>query len=274
MSPSTNDSISQVCQTPVVNSKDAWLDVGAGLPCRTHGRRIDTHRSRLCACCCATGGEVAHYTGKNSYFKIYSLKRMQAVGWSSAVQALLKHEWEHGGEERQLCELAEANVFRLMERRHPELFASLEDTVEWEGFIPRVPMIKGVGVIPFAKSSSAEYLWQHSVYKGLVDPTRMFVYCPGFAETLLHLLAIATPFPFSIVELLQVVQGANRTFHHLRQDDEGFQEHQVYGTQRYRCGRPVKLVHLVRNFHFTVPWSLRLLDTWSRVQGTWPLTYG
>ena len=144
-----------------------------------------------------------------------------------------------------------------MTKHYQDLFAPI--SAEWA----HEPWLPNFHQSLVSKERKGGYLhtpsvWEDREHPGLLDATRAFVFCPTTADLFVHFFAIwlhPPVFTFEIAQLL-VMSG----------DLIAEQERML---RLYRCGAPVKGMHLIRNFHDWVPWSLRLLDFWSRLPGLW-----
>lgn len=202
--------------------------------------------------------------------QVFSLATMrsQPGRWTNAAKSLLRRLWAKGnGTRGWLCYRGEGSLMVRMTQEHPELFVAFAG--EW-AHEPRIAEFTGLGIKSYYRFGHNDRIWEERQHPGLLNPTAAFVYCPGFTEVLLHsLFVVVGTFPTFAVELEQALRSANETVHHRAQWDAGREEAEYAGYQRIRCGRPVLGMHLIRNFHTVVPWSVRLLDFWSARPGLW-----
>ncbi|CAE7593886.1 unnamed protein product, partial [Symbiodinium pilosum] len=107
-------------------------------------------------------------------------------------------------------------------------------------------------------------VWNDREHPGLVDPTQAFVFCSNIADLFTHFFVIFLSPPVFEIEIAQALMiSAYQMLASLVNYDR-YQSFESFCQRRFRCGSPVLGMHLIRNFHDWIPWSLRLLDFWSR----------
>ncbi|CAK9094624.1 unnamed protein product [Durusdinium trenchii] len=190
------------------------------------------------------------------------------------VSKLIRVEWQTnrtgpaGGSREALCFMGEGMFMILLSQHHPELFGTISQ--EW-AHEPRLPFFTGNLMMPWYLGgfSDAPEIWFNREHPGLVDFTEAFTFCPTFDEIMIHNLAVSPmTYPIFVVEVAQVLHRARLEFEYMAMDG-AYAEAPAFGRQVYRCGKPVLGMHLIRQFHVDVPWSIRLLDFWSKAQGLW-----
>eukprot|EP00438_Fugacium_kawagutii_P010902 Skav211513 [mRNA] locus=scaffold352:135759:137390:- [translate_table: standard] len=240
-----------------------WVDAGDFLFFADPSLLLDQHKDLVNP----ETSTVASHPDKEDYAYVFNLPKMRAVKWTVKVGRMIGLELatnQSGGYD-ELCRQAEVWCMYGMVAKYPDLFATVPG--EWS-HIPRIPFYNGASQRHRDLSNPEEaQLWKNREHPGVIDPTRAFIFCPSFLDWWAHAMA-GLPLPFFAVEVAQA-------FEHLAMESsfvlsEGhYAESGTYGYQKMNCGRPVLGMHLIRQYHVDVPWSLRLLDFWSNVPGLW-----
>lgn len=220
------------------------------------------------------GTVATHPKGSPWALQVFSFKLMRQAQWTKVVSKLIRVEWQTnrtgpaGGSREALCFMGEGMFMILLSQHHPELFGTISQ--EW-AHEPRLPFFTGNLMMPWYLGgfSDAPEIWFNREHPGLVDFTEAFTFCPTFDEIMIHNLAVSPmTYPIFVVEVAQVLHRARLEFEYMAMDG-AYAEAPAFGRQVYRCGKPVLGMHLIRQFHVDVPWSIRLLDFWSKAQGLW-----
>lgn len=241
-----------------------WVDAGDFIFFADPALLLEQHKEQV-----KRSNVVATYSKNQPWpLQVFSLQRMKEVGWTTMVGRFIGSEWKtnRSGDHGHLCFMAEGIFMTLIGRYFPQHFGSVAD--EW-AHEPRLPFFNGVLQQPertggFRDSPS---VWSRREHPGLIDPTRAFIFCPSYGEFWAH--AVATMhYPFFMVEAAQVFERARLEISYMLMEGK-YDESPNYGTQDLRCGRPVLGMHLIRQFHGHIPWSIRLLDFWSNATALW-----
>eukprot|EP00928_Gymnodinium_smaydae_P010060 TRINITY_DN13779_c0_g2_i1.p1 TRINITY_DN13779_c0_g2~~TRINITY_DN13779_c0_g2_i1.p1 ORF type:complete len:650 (-),score=39.64 TRINITY_DN13779_c0_g2_i1:196-2118(-) len=244
-----------------------WLDAGDYVFFSDPAEMLRVHFSALKR----KAHAMASYPAETPFaVQVFNLTAMREGDWNSLVEALMQKEWNArvGNEDaiNWLCYRAEGSMMLRMTREYPDVFLPFEGN--W-AFEPRLPVEDSVLDSPHGDSLYADnnvLAWESLEYIGLINPMQAYIYCPQFADLFVHNLRYWSTSPFFSVELAQILEITNATVDFMQ---EPFREPPSVGRQIYVCGSPISALHLIRQFHYNLPWSTRLLDFWSNSSGLW-----